>query len=133
MPSPFRILVAILSAAATYLFCYWVILALLPGGTRMSGVAWVMAILLGFATGLFVWRHAVTVDAGLATQMIRWGLIVGGAGFLAGFIGPIVFTPSANQGPLLGLFVTGPLGLVLGGGFGALRWYASRRDARPPR
>jgi hypothetical protein len=40
--------------------------------------------------------------------------VVGGIGFLGGFIGPIVLTPEANQGPLLGIFVTGPLGFCAG-------------------
>jgi hypothetical protein len=39
-------------------------------------------------------------------------------GFVAGFFGPIALNPDANQGPLLGLFITGPggalAGLVLG-------------------
>ena len=42
------------------------------------------------------------------------GLVVGGVAFLAGFIGPILLTPEANQGPLLGIFFTGPLGFVVG-------------------
>jgi len=44
---------------------------------------------------------------------------VGGIGFCAGFFGPMVFAPDANQGPLLGIFITGPLGVLLGaiGGF----------------
>lgn len=46
--------------------------------------------------------------------MARWALILGTVGFLGGFVGPIVFTPEANQGPLLGIFITGPLGVVLG-------------------
>jgi hypothetical protein len=41
-------------------------------------------------------------------------LIVGGIGFCAGFFGPLVFAPEANQGPLLGIFITGPLGALLG-------------------
>jgi hypothetical protein len=41
-------------------------------------------------------------------------LIVGGIGFCAGFFGPMVFAPDANQGPLLGIFITGPLGALLG-------------------
>jgi len=45
---------------------------------------------------------------------IRGGLILGGIGFIAGFFGPIILQPSANQGPLLGIFVTGPLGFTLG-------------------
>ena len=42
------------------------------------------------------------------------GLVVGGVSFLAGFIGPILLAPDANQGPLLGIFITGPLGCVAG-------------------
>ena len=50
-----------------------------------------------------------------------WGaLILGGIGFAGGFFGPIVFTPEANQGPLLGIFITGPIGAVLGGVLGAI-------------
>jgi hypothetical protein len=41
-------------------------------------------------------------------------LILGVLGFVAGFFGPIIFTPEANQGPLLGIFITGPAGAVLG-------------------
>jgi hypothetical protein len=51
-----------------------------------------------------------------------WLIILGGAGFAVGFFGPIVFVPDANQGPLVGIFITGPLGVVLGLGF----WILSR-------
>jgi hypothetical protein len=40
--------------------------------------------------------------------------IFGIIGFSAGFFGPIIFAPSANQGPLLGIFITGPLGVLIG-------------------
>ncbi|RTL99573.1 MAG: hypothetical protein EKK31_24275 [Hyphomicrobiales bacterium] len=46
--------------------------------------------------------------------MLKWGAILGAIGFLGGFVGPVIFTPEANQGPLLGIFITGPLGFVLG-------------------
>jgi energy-converting hydrogenase Eha subunit B len=50
-----------------------------------------------------------------------WGaLILGGIGFAGGFFGPIVFAPEANQGPLLGIFITGPIGAILGGVLGAI-------------
>jgi hypothetical protein len=35
-------------------------------------------------------------------------------GFAAGFYGPIFLSSSASQGPLLGIFLTGPLGALLG-------------------
>jgi uncharacterized membrane protein YeaQ/YmgE (transglycosylase-associated protein family) len=47
-------------------------------------------------------------------------------GFTFGFFGPMIFTPDANQGPLLGIFITGPLGAVAGGLIGAaVGWYRS--------
>ncbi len=42
-------------------------------------------------------------------------------GFVLGFVGPIVVTPDANQGPLLGIFITGPAGFVLGLVFGLVK------------
>lgn len=55
------------------------------------------------------------------SSALRWGLYCGALGFVLGFGGPIILTPQANQGPLLGIFITGPLGLVLGLIAGATR------------
>jgi hypothetical protein len=41
-------------------------------------------------------------------------LLCGGAAFATGFFGPMIFSPQSNQGPFLGIFVTGPLGLTVG-------------------
>jgi hypothetical protein len=40
--------------------------------------------------------------------------IVGVVSFLIGFAGPLIFTPDSNTGPMLGFFVTGPLGAIVG-------------------
>ncbi|HSE10991.1 MAG TPA: hypothetical protein VLB69_00025 [Rudaea sp.] len=40
--------------------------------------------------------------------------MLGIVGFLCGFIGPMVLAPEANQGPMLGIFITGPTGALLG-------------------
>lgn len=42
------------------------------------------------------------------------GLILGGISFAAGFFGPIILQPDSPQGPMLGIFFTGPLGFVVG-------------------
>ena len=47
------------------------------------------------------------------------GMVLGGVAFVAGFVGSIIYTPQANQGPLLGIFVTGPAGLLVGFWLGA--------------
>jgi hypothetical protein len=62
--------------------------------------------------------------------------ILGGIGFVGGFFGPMIFTPQANQGPLLGIFITGPLGVLLGGFFGLVCGvvrHMRARQAIPPR
>lgn len=42
-----------------------------------------------------------------AVRIAAWTFGVGGVSFAAGFIGPMYFS-TANLGPLLGVFVTGP-------------------------
>jgi len=51
---------------------------------------------------------------------IGGAVIIGFPSFLIGFIRPIIFTPQPNQGPLLGIFITGPVGAVIGFIVGAL-------------
>jgi hypothetical protein len=51
---------------------------------------------------------------------IAGAVIFGFIGFILGFVGPIVFAPQANQGPLLGIFITGPVGADIGLIVGAL-------------
>ena len=46
---------------------------------------------------------------------VPWVVIIGGAGFAAGFFGPMIFAPDANQGPLVGILISGPGGAILGG------------------
>ena len=61
-------------------------------------------------------------------RVLATASVVGAVSFAAGFFGPIIFTPEANQGPLLGIFFTGPLGFVLGIGIGV--WREARRASR---
>jgi energy-converting hydrogenase Eha subunit B len=44
-----------------------------------------------------------------------------------GFFGPLVLAPEANQGPLLGIFITGPLGFILGGVIGLIVAFVRER------
>lgn len=59
------------------------------------------------------------MSAGRMSAAMKGALIVGAIGFCGGFFGPMIFAPDANQGTLLGIFITGPLGVIAGaiGGF----------------
>lgn len=53
-------------------------------------------------------------DANGSPPLGLWVLALGVVGFACGFFGPMALVPEANQGPLLGIFITGPGGLALG-------------------
>lgn len=57
-------------------------------------------------------RQMILVTVGIA-------IAAGGLSFMIGLVGPILWMPNANQGPLLGFLVTGPIGFVLGSIAGA--------------
>lgn len=58
--------------------------------------------------------------SGVVASAFVWALVLGGVGFACGFFGPIALNPEANQGPLLGIFITGPKGVLLGLVLGAV-------------
>ncbi len=49
-----------------------------------------------------------------------WALVLGLVGFISGFVGPGIFDPNTVQGPMLGIFITGPLAFAAGGLLGAI-------------
>ena len=40
-------------------------------------------------------------------MMMKGAALLGLVGFAGGFFGPMLFMPDANQGPMLGIFITG--------------------------
>jgi hypothetical protein len=74
----------------------------------------VLAVLLNYGVFGQRWR-------GVVRRAIRPALILGGLGFAAGFFGPMILKPDANQGPLLGIFITGPAGFLVGLVYGVVR------------
>lgn len=63
-----------------------------------------------------------------APPLLVWVIVLGFAGFAAGFVGPVILNPSANQGPLVGIFITGPCGVLLG----VLLWAIARAAKLSP-
>ncbi len=65
--------------------------------------------------------------AGFVEAIFLGVVVIGGIGSLGGFVGPMIFAPGANQGPLLDIFITGPLGFLLGAIGGGVRDANARR------
>jgi hypothetical protein len=68
---------------------------------------------------------------GFLRTLIGWGAIVGVIGFALGFFGPMIHCfligKDCPQGPLLGFFITGPLGLYVGMLGAAVGWVIKSR------
>ena len=79
---------------------------------------WVPITLWVLTMSILCWWSALSGNGQASRSGIRasWqaGWMVGGIGFAAGFVGPLVLQPEANLGPLLGILMTGPLGFVVG-------------------
>jgi hypothetical protein len=118
-----RKVLAVLAFAGTW-FVVWMLTLVMPLGSQ----AW-LGNLVALAAAIYVsrrvWAGAAEGPSSVAVMAGLGAVILGGLGFVAGFFGPMIFAPQANQGPLLGLFITGPAGVVIGAIAGAL--YAKRR------
>jgi hypothetical protein len=118
-----------LVGVATFYFVFWVpfsLVSFLPGHFLLAMVGSLAAAIWA---GRYTWRRTDGArDGGVLALTLSGALVVGGVGFVGGFFGPMIFAPEANQGPLLGLFITGPLGFVLGGAGGFV--YALVRRSR---
>lgn len=79
---------------------------------------------LGWWFAIWGWK---AVRARLKWALVG-GIVVGGIGFIIGFFGPLIWAPDANQGPLLGIFITGPIGFVVGAVLGAILGKPRKRD-----
>ena len=123
-----RVLAVLVVFSATYYFIYWVPFSFMPF-LHEWGIPSIVSLLCATGTAWYVWQRTGSLPEGLISSMSSGAVILGAIGFCAGFFGPIIFTPDANQGPLLGIFITGPLGFILGALGGLVYWLTVRRRA----
>jgi hypothetical protein len=104
--------------AALIGFAGWIALRNLRLPSLDGWIFWIPVTLWLGTMGLLCWWAALGGHRPASRARIgaswRAGWLVGAAGLALGFIGPLVLTPKANLGPLLGILLTGPLGFVLG-------------------
>jgi hypothetical protein len=116
-------------AATAMIFLGTYVLAWLPAMMLLGDYVWVgslVALVVAATVAGYAWRLGPEGPRSVRTAVALGALLVGGAGFAAGFFGPMLLAPGANQGPMLGIFITGPLGYLVGAGLGL--WYAWRRE-----
>jgi len=128
-----RLFITAICCLAVFYFVYWVPFSLIMPDRTSDWVPFVGSAVCSLAVGWYVWRRLTSGSAGLVSSVLLGAVVVGGVSFVAGFFGPMIFAPGANQGPLLGLFITGPLGAVAGAVGGGVLWMARSRkgNGRP--
>jgi hypothetical protein len=114
--------------AALIGFAAWLTLRNLSLPTHDGWIFWVPVTLWLLTMSVLCWWSTLSGHQAASRDSIRasWrvGWRVGAVGLAIGFVGPLVISPNASLGPLLGILITGPLGFVagaLGAGVVALR------------
>ena len=107
----------------------WVFFLFVPMG-RLDWIGNILALIIAIWVARSVWTRGGLIPGSVFGAVGYGAVVLGSIGFAAGFFGPILFAPEANQGPLLGIFITGPAGALLGalGGF----VYGMNRQGRNP-
>ena len=129
-----KTLVVVLTFAAAYFFSYWVLFVQILSES-VPWLATAAALLTATVLAGLVWCGTSAGTRGTFATAMTWAAVAGAIAFCGGFFGPLIFAPEANQGPLLGLFITGPLGFAGGALAGLIhalwrRSQASMGDAR---
>ena len=125
MSGPVRMAYVVVVFFGTFVLSWLVLRLFLP----LGGIEW-LGNLLPLLIAAFVARNAWagSVDGLPASGYAGMGAVVlGVSGFVLGFFGPMIFAPEANQGPMLGIFITGPGGALLGA---VLGWAYGVKQAR---
>jgi hypothetical protein len=129
MKSTIRLFISAIAALATFYFVSLVPFSIILQGGQLLWVRILGSLLCTTVVTRYVWRRSASLTQGLAIFVVMGALVTGGIGFTAGFFGPMIFAPGANQGPMLGIFFTGPLGVVVGAIGGGIYWRARVRRA----
>jgi len=122
-----RLLISALTGFAFFFFAIWISAALMPFDEKLW-ISFVIAVVCACGAGWTVWSTIGARGGAMISSIVTGALVVGAIGFSAGFFGPMILTPHSNQGPLLGIFITGPAGVLVGaiGGY----FYGLRKRSR---
>ncbi len=127
MQKVFRILAVIGTYVSIHFFAFWFAGALLFPANN-SAVLLISVIVAAVSSGL-VWRfwpkskdtvdnHNQVSEPNFKSRIVFCSILAGSIGFAGGFFGPMLLSPKSNQGPLLGILFTGPIGVLSGPAIG---------------
>ena len=123
-----RIILTFLSVVTSF-FIFRILFSFIPKAYNIKTIFIIFSLLMAVIIGVFIWKQTRAFSNELSKYIIIGGFIIGSIGFIVGFFGPIIFSPSSNQGPLLGIFITGPIGFLLGLVGGGIYWRIKKKDS----
>ena len=139
MGKALQILLTFLTFVAVFYFSFWILGALLSIPFAVETANWIFIVsgLLSFFLAAYiaflVWKrnsksakHKESQGAYILTASLGLGVF----GFILGFFGPLLLSPDSNQGPLLGILITGPGGIALGAIGGSILWEIKKIKAK---
>ncbi len=78
----------------------------------------------------FTWKLISGGKMNILIAVIGGALILGGLFFTVSFLGPMVIAKDTSQGPMIGVFIAAPLGVILGGIGGYVHATRQREGAK---
>lgn len=73
-----------------------------------------MALICSVLVGWYCWKLVAGEKLGMGISVLSGPLMLGGLGFIIGFLGPMVLNKDTSQATLLGIFVMAPLSTIAG-------------------
>ncbi len=117
-----RIIITLLAIVVCNFFILWISYLSIPGLHKIKFLPNLVSLAIAIIIGLYVWKKSKFNSNSRLSYILMGGLIIGSISFILGFIGPLILTPSNNLGPLLGIFITGPIGFLVGLVAGGIYW-----------
>lgn len=78
------------------------------------GLTSTVSVVAAFIAGWFSWRLISGQPTAKSLAIIGGALIVGGIFFTLVFLGSMAVIKDTSQGPMIGIFIAAPLGILLG-------------------
>lgn len=82
----------------------------------------IVSILGTILISFIFWIILNNLNNPIVSKALITGIVSCTITFVLGFIGPMIFYPEANQGPILGFFIA-PIGFIAGSILGGIYWH----------
>jgi len=113
--------IAMISFVKILATCFAFLLVLFFIGTTLTitsqlpiGLTGAVSVVAAFLAGWFSWRLISGQPTAKSLAILGGALIVGGIFFTLVFLGSMAVIKDTSQGPMIGIFIAAPLGILLG-------------------